>query len=54
MAARVSELGMRGVAFRTLGCKVNRAESEAIASELLGEGFALAEENEAAVVVEKV
>ena len=40
-----------GVAFRTLGCKVNRAESESIAAELLGVGVALAEESEAAVVV---
>ena len=40
------------VAVRTLGCKVNRAESEAIAAELLGAGLALAaEEDEAAVIV---
>ena len=39
------------VAFRTLGCKVNRAESEAIAAELLSAGVRLAEEDEAAVVV---
>ena len=39
------------VAIRTLGCKVNRAESEAIAAELLSAGVRIAEEDEAAVVV---
>jgi threonylcarbamoyladenosine tRNA methylthiotransferase MtaB len=47
----VSERARLGVAFRTLGCKVNRAESESIAAELLGVGVRIAEENEAAVVV---
>ncbi|MDR3685825.1 MAG: MiaB/RimO family radical SAM methylthiotransferase [Coriobacteriia bacterium] len=41
----------RGVAIRTLGCKVNRAESEAIAAALLGDGAPLSEESDAAVVV---
>jgi threonylcarbamoyladenosine tRNA methylthiotransferase MtaB len=36
---------------RTLGCKVNRAESEAIAAELLGEGVRLVAEDEASVIV---
>lgn len=36
---------------RTLGCKVNRVESEQIASELLGMGVELAEEDAADVVV---
>ena len=39
------------VAFRTLGCKVNRVESESIAAELLGKGVAVAEEADADVVV---
>ncbi len=39
------------VAFRTLGCKVNRVESDQIAVELIGRGARIAPENEAAVVV---
>ena len=39
------------VALRTLGCKVNRAESEAIAAELLGAGVRIVAEDEAAVIV---
>ena len=39
------------VAIRTLGCKVNRAESEMLAAALLGRGVELAEEDMAAVVV---
>lgn len=39
------------VAVRTLGCKVNRAESETIAAELLGRGVRMAAEDEAAVIV---
>lgn len=39
------------VAFRTLGCKVNRVESDAIATELLGRGCRLADEDEAAVII---
>jgi len=39
------------VAFRTLGCKVNRVESEQIAAELLGGGVLLVAEDEAQVVV---
>lgn len=39
------------VAFRTLGCKVNRAESESIAAELLRGDVRLVDESEAAVVV---
>jgi threonylcarbamoyladenosine tRNA methylthiotransferase MtaB len=39
------------VAFRTLGCKVNRVESDAIAADLLGRGVRLASEDEAAVIV---
>jgi len=41
----------RGVAFRTLGCKVNRVESDAIAAELLGAGARVVDEAEAGVVV---
>jgi len=39
------------VAFRTLGCKVNQVESEAIGVELLGAGCRVVDEREAAVVV---
>lgn len=39
------------VAVRTLGCKVNRAESEKIAAELLGSGVRISAEDEAAVIV---
>jgi len=39
------------VAFRTLGCKVNRVESEAIAAELLGKGVSVAEECDADVII---
>ena len=39
------------VAFRTLGCKVNRVESESIAADLLGTGAVVVEEDEAAVIV---
>ena len=39
------------VAFRTLGCKVNRVESDSIAAELLGRGARVVGEDEAAVVV---
>lgn len=39
------------VAFRTLGCKVNRVESDQIAVELIGKGARLVPEDEAAVVV---
>jgi threonylcarbamoyladenosine tRNA methylthiotransferase MtaB len=39
------------VALRTLGCKVNRAESEAIATELLGAGARIVSDDEAAVIV---
>lgn len=39
------------VAVRTLGCKVNRVESEDIVADLLGRGVRLAEEDEAAVIV---
>lgn len=39
------------VAFRTLGCKVNRVESDAIATELLGRGCRSADEDEAAVII---
>ena len=39
------------VAFRTLGCKVNRVESDSIAAELLGRGARIVEEDEAEVVV---
>ena len=41
----------RGVAFRTLGCKVNRVESETMAAELLGRGARIVDEVEAGVVV---
>jgi threonylcarbamoyladenosine tRNA methylthiotransferase MtaB len=43
--------GILAVAVRTLGCKVNRAESESIAAELLGRGVRIAAEDEAAVIV---
>jgi len=39
------------VALRTLGCKVNRVESEDIAADLIGRGAFLAPEDEAAVIV---
>ncbi len=39
------------VAVRTLGCKVNRVESERILAELLGKGAILAEEPDASVIV---
>jgi len=39
------------VAMRTLGCKVNRVESDGIAADLLGRGAVLVEEDEAAVVI---
>jgi len=39
------------VAFKTLGCKVNRVESDEIAAELLGRGVRLAAEDEAAVII---
>jgi threonylcarbamoyladenosine tRNA methylthiotransferase MtaB len=39
------------VAFRTLGCKVNRVESEMAAARLLGEGWATADPDAADVVV---
>lgn len=39
------------VAFKTLGCKVNRVESESIAAELLGRGVTLAEESHAGLIV---
>lgn len=47
----MSETEPLGVAFRTLGCKVNRAESESIAAELLGRGARIAEESSADVVI---
>ena len=40
-----------GVAFKTLGCKVNQVESEDIAADLLGRGVVLVDEPDAAVVV---
>ncbi len=39
------------VAFRTLGCKVNRVESEDMASDLLGRGCELVPEGDAAVII---
>lgn len=39
------------VAVRTLGCKVNRVESEVILAELLGKGAILAEEPDASVIL---
>jgi threonylcarbamoyladenosine tRNA methylthiotransferase MtaB len=39
------------VAIRTLGCKVNRVESEQMVADLLGRGAVIADENAAAVVV---
>ncbi len=40
-----------GVALKTLGCKVNRVESEDIAADLLGRGVQLVGEEHAAVVI---
>jgi threonylcarbamoyladenosine tRNA methylthiotransferase MtaB len=40
-----------GVAFKTLGCKVNQVESEAIATNLIGRGARVVDETSAAVVV---
>ncbi len=39
------------VAIKTLGCKVNRVESEAIAAELLGHGAVVTDESAARVIV---
>jgi len=39
------------VAFKTLGCKVNRVESDEIAAELLGRGVEVADEDAAAVII---
>lgn len=41
----------RAVAFRTLGCKVNRVESETAAARLLGSGWVVGDPDEADVVV---
>jgi threonylcarbamoyladenosine tRNA methylthiotransferase MtaB len=43
--------GGRRVAFKTLGCKVNRAESESAAATLLGAGWRVTSPGDAAVVV---
>lgn len=51
MAGRDTSCAALPVAFRTLGCKVNRAESEAIAAELLGAGIRITAEDEAVLVV---
>lgn len=47
----MSELAPLAVAFRTLGCKVNRVESESIAAQLLGSGCEVVSEDEADVIV---
>ena len=47
----MSETPQLAVAFRTLGCKVNRVESETIAAELLGGGARIVDEAQADVVV---
>ena len=39
------------VALKTLGCKVNRAESDAIAARLIGRGVSFVAEDDAAVVI---
>lgn len=44
-------LGSLAVHVKTLGCKVNRADSEAMASALIGQGVRLVAESEASVVV---
>lgn len=49
--SRLSDKGRVPVAFRTLGCKVNRVESEDIAADLIGRGARIVDEDEAAVVV---
>lgn len=57
MAALVSDSQLHrdpiplAVSIRTLGCKVNRADSERIATELLGCGVRLTDEADASVVV---
>lgn len=43
--------GGHGIAFTTLGCKVNRAESDHLAARLLGMGASIVAEEDAAVVV---
>lgn len=47
----IAPSGSLRVAFRTLGCKVNRVESDTIAAELLGCGFEVSSEDQAQVVV---
>lgn len=44
-------VGTVRVAFRTLGCKVNRVESDSIAAELLGRGVTVCEADEAHVII---
>lgn len=47
----MSEQSPLKVAFRTLGCKVNRVESEDAAAALLGSGAVISSEDEATVIV---
>jgi len=49
--AHADTRGSLGVAFRTLGCKVNRVESESIAAELLAAGARMVDDDEADVVI---
>lgn len=39
------------VAFRTLGCRVNRTDAETVAADLMGRGVAVVAEDDAEVVV---
>jgi len=48
VASRVRE---PRVAMRTLGCKVNQAEAESIAAELLGRGVEIVDEEDAEIVI---
>jgi len=49
MSSRISESG--GVYIKTLGCKVNQAESMAMRAELLNAGIRLTDESDAGVIV---
>ena len=51
VSAPVSATRVVAVAVHTLGCKVNRVESDSIAAELLGKGAQLVAESDAEVIV---
>ncbi len=46
-----SAMRVVAVAVHTLGCKVNRVESDSIAAELLGKGTQLVPESDAEVII---